>query len=214
MEIARILVYVLAFGGASIILIFRAYLNLTFKWVGAYLLFVGISQLAAYLIIPVLGSNHLLYNLAMIIHFALIYAILYNLLSTLLFKRILIVVFAFFGILFAYLLFPEINEQFASRALTVLNLTTAVGCLLFYYELLQIPESLSITRQGKFWVAAAFLIHHVSSFVIWLIYEIPPQGMKMKSLMVINFALVILLYSILILATFVQLKNQPNAKHQ
>ncbi len=204
------MIYILAFGGAILILVVNKRLGKVFHWVGWFLLFAGLSQLMAFFIVPLFGSNLSFYHSVMIINFGLICAILYHLLATRYFRKILLLIFGAAGIIFVYLLFPVFNTQFASRALTVLNISVIAGCMLFFYEILLIPEKLAITRQGKFWIATAFLVYHISSFFIWLISELPEY---LGFYSVINRGLVLLFYTLLILAVVIQLNNRRHVKY-
>lgn len=83
----------------------------------------------------------------------------------------------------------------------------AISCLLYYYHLLKAPEKQPITLQGKFWIAAAFLVHHASSFTIWMVYEVNKSQEIIQAHGLMTFILTNLLYLMLIIAVLVQVKN-------
>ena len=207
MDFLRITVYVLSLGGALLIFLFRNRMTPAFLATGWFLLFAGLSQLAAFLLIQVNGSNIVFYNSTLLVHYALLYAVLINLLKLPPYRRKINAVF-FAGLIGVCLFLIEAyTDHFASRSLTIINFVVIAGSLLFFYNLLKIPDNLAITRQGKFWIGAALLVYHIASFTLWLMYELMSQVENSQIHALMGYILTIIHYSLLVIATIVQINN-------
>jgi len=120
-------------------------------------------------------------------------------------KRIT-VVFALGAMGILLVIFPSFNNIFASRALTISNIVITISALLYFYQMLRVPDELSIYKQGKFWIAAGFFIYHLTTFSFWLTYEYIPLLTSTIPTVKMNYSLTVLQYLILLIAVVVQLK--------
>src|SRR5690554_2604377 len=152
MELLRILIYVLAFSGGITVFIFRQRLPRAFLWTGIFLIFAGLSQIAGYLMMRYVGNNLIFYHIVLLTNYVVLFVVLYQLVDQKSYRSKLMIVFLTGGIGVVYFVASSFSTYFASRALTILNIVVPVGCLLYLYEILKIPEELPLTHQGKFWI--------------------------------------------------------------
>lgn len=181
---------------------------------GWFMLFAGLSQMAAFVIFQHWGNNILFYNSTLLVNYGLLYGITIHLLDLPAYKRKINAVYIAGAIGVIIFIVPANTDYFASRSLTIINLVVVASCLLYFYDLLKIPETLPITRQGKFWIGAALLVHHVSSFTLWLVYELITNVEKAQTHAIMGSILTIILYVMLIIATIVQINATQYAERK
>ena len=208
MDSLKYLVFGTALLGSALIFIFRKSLPTIFKWVGLFLFFAGTSQIIGYLIAIHYRNNVAYYHIVLIINSALLFIILSKMLSDKSYQRKLAAVFIIGAIGIIYFISLSFSSGFASRGLTILNIIVPVGCLLYLYEILKIPVEVPLIHQGKFWIASALLVHHFSSFTLWIAYELNFTLKGKYMFEEISAALNILLYIMLSTAGIVELNFQ------
>lgn len=206
MDVLRYTLYFLALLGGVVVFIYRKRMPPVFIWTGLFLIFAGLSQITGYLIMRYVGNNLIFYHIVLLINFVLLYILLSQLMTQKSYRSKLIMVFLFGAIGVVYFVTSSFSTYFASRALTIINIIVPIGCLLYLYELLKVPEELPITHQGKFWIAIALLVHHIASFTLWTAYELNPVVKETYRYSEVSAVLIILLYVMLLSAIMVQLK--------
>lgn len=206
MDVLRFTLYFLALLGGVVVFIYRQRMPPVFLWTGLFLIFAGLSQMTGYLMMRYVGNNLIFYHIVLLANFVLLYIILFQLMTEKSYRSKLMMVFLCAAVGVVYFISSSFSTYFASRALTIINIVVPIGCFLYLYELLKIPEELPITHQGKFWIATALLVHHIASFVLWIAYEFYPVFGGTYRYPEVIAGLTILLYAMLLSAIIVQLK--------
>lgn len=168
----------------------------------------GILQISALLFTIYFGSNALLYLVSIPFTYALIFMIFLRLISISSIQKILWMFFIVIGgIMLVQLNFVDIEEISAvSEILVTYNIAIVGFCLLYYFQMLQIPEELSPSRQGIFWIVSGFFFYFLLSFAYWII--ISYFARSIPGLRYFNVCLVIIFYLVLWLGIFVHLNEK------
>jgi hypothetical protein len=210
MFLLKTLLFTLSGIGGISCLIFRKRLPPVFFWLGIFMLFALASQLGAILLGLYRGNNVEYYNVVMAINFILLYIIFERLSQDSYYRNRIHIVFTIGAVFVIYLLIPAFLVSFATRALTVLNIVIVIYSLLYLYQMLRVPSVQSVYQRGKFWIAAGFLIHHISIFSFWLTYEYTSFLENRDWINPMTYSLTIMHYILLIIAVFIQLKYSTN----
>lgn len=165
-----------------------------------------VSQLGGLLLNIYFNRNAEYYNVVMVINFLLYHRIFMSLSKDALYRTRIHVVFTISSVIICYLLIRYFELGFITKALSVLNIAVVLYSFLFFYEMLQAPSEKSIYQEGKFWISAGFLIHHLSVFSFWLSYEFVAMLENQTWIMPLTYSLTILLYFILLIAIVTGLK--------
>jgi len=177
-------------------------------WLGIYLLGVGLLQIAARFSASSFGSNMLLYLISIPITYVVIFMIFHRLITKPKIKKQL---WIFFSVLFTVMvvqaIFLDLNKNTAiSDLLITYNIAIVGFCLLYYFQMLQIPEQISPSRQGTFWVVSGFFFYFLLSFVFWMVMSWFPR--VIPGLRNLNVILVIVFYSVLWIGIVVHLNEK------
>lgn len=200
------LVYLLSGIGGITCIVFHRRLPPAFLILGVYLLFAMASQFIASIIARYTGNNISFYNSVILINFVLTYAVFRKMNFDAFYRKRLTAAFGIGVLGVLIFIVQSFSSSFASRSLTISNLAVTIFSLLYFYQMLRIPSDQSILKQGKFWVAAGFLIHHLAGFSYWLLYEYALNAFDLNWRRLITIFLADILYTILIAGIFIQLK--------
>ncbi len=211
-EFIKWLAYTLALVGVILVLWNRARLSRTFLLVGIYLAFACVTWIIGQLLIHLFSHNLLWYNAVIVMNLVITFLLLASMFKSVRNKRMVWIVFGITTIPVIYFLFQAGLNSFASRALTVKNLSVSLVVLLYFYEMLKYPEKRSIFSQGNFWVVSALMVYHVSTFTYWMIYELLETLAKPKAFFAMNVISTFILYLLMLTAVFVETKQVKNAE--
>lgn len=206
MIILKVVILALSLIGGVTTLFFHKKMPRVFIWVGWFMVFAFISQLTGIILKIINGVNSGFYNFVLLVNFCLLFLIVIHLFKRRYNQIRVAALFFVSGVAVAFFVWISMTDQFTTKSLTITNLTVTIACFYYLYVSLNIPETLPISRQGTFWIAMALLVYHVSSFTFWLMFGLVDGESKIIVLMYINYTLVIVLYLLLILATFTQIK--------
>lgn len=212
-EFIKWLAYALALTGALVVGFNRARVSRAFLLVGIYLAFAFVTWIVGQLLIHLFSKNVLWYNAVIIINFVITLLLLVSMFKSRQNKRIVQIVFGITAVFIIYFLLQEGFNRFASRALSIKNLAISLVALLYFYEMLHFPEKRSIFAQGNFWVVAALMVYHVSTFAFWMIYELLEAVEKHRVFLTMNVISTLMLYAIMLTAVLVETKQLKNAQH-
>lgn len=111
------------------------------------------------------------------------------------------------GIMLLQLNGVDIEERSAvSEILVTYNIAIVGFCLLYYFQMLQIPEQISPSRQGVFWIVSGFFFYFLLSFVYWMVMSWFPR--LIPGLRNFNIILVIVFYLVLWIGIIVHLNER------
>ncbi len=206
--ITSYIVYFLSLSAGMFILIQKRWFTPPYFLLGIYLLGVGLLQITAHLFSLYFGSNALLYLVSIPVTYVVIFMIFHKLISIIRIKKQL---WIFFGVLFAVIIFQflyiDLHKIAAvSEILVTYNIGIVGFCLLYYLQMLQIPERIRPSRQGVFWIVTGFFFYFLLSFVYWMVSSLFPR--TIPGLKYFNDILVIMFYLVLWVGIFVHLKER------
>lgn len=181
--------------------------NKSFKWLGAFLLFAGTSQIVAHILMVKIGTNLDFYNWVTCINLVLIYLVLINVKSTRRTKRWLTSIFVL-GIIItsAFVWVGLAHNHFSFRGLASMSVTVALGALIVLFGKLRNPLNVSPLKMGWLWLLMGFLFYYASTFSYWTAINFINELNTKLTLQKVNFFLIIVFYLILLTAIIVQLK--------
>lgn len=201
-------VYFLSLSAGIFLLIRNKHHAPPYFWLGIYLVGVGLLQIAARFSAGSFGSNMLLYLISIPITYVVIFMIFHRLITKPKIKKQL---WIFFSVLFTVMvvqaIFLDLNKNTAiSDLLLTYNIAIVGFCLLYYFQMLQIPEQISPSRQGTFWIVSGFFFYFLLSFVFWMVMSWFPRSIP--GLRNFNVILVIVFYLVLWIGIVVHLNER------
>lgn len=201
------IIYTVSITSSAICFINFGKLNKSFRWLGVFLLFAGLSQIIAQLLVINSGTNITFYNCVTLINLVLIFLVFMHVQSTPKTKKWLITIISLgFIITAAFVWRGLLNGQFSFRGLASMSVTVALGSLVVLFGMLRNPLNSSPLKMGWLWLLMGFLFYYASTFSYWTAINFLKELNTKLTLQHVNIILIIIFYLILLTAIIIQLK--------
>lgn len=189
-------------------------LNRAFRWLGVFLVFAGISQIFARILLDITGSNLRFYNYAILINTILIFMVFINIQAAKATKLWLRSLFVFGFLITLFFVWESLeNEEFSILGLATMSVTVAIASLIVLFGMLRNPLQSSPLKMGWMWMLMGFLFYYSSSFSYWTAYHFASENITRSALQNVNIVLILIFYLILLTSVIIQLKfGTPEAK--
>ena len=159
------------------------------------------------------NSNRAMYHFFSLIEFIFYFYILSEIIKNVRMKRIVRIV------IWVYAVLHLTNIIFVQKVYGFPAMTYALGCLLivaisiyYFFELFQLPHSVTLVRQPDFWICSGLLFFYCCTFPIFapmnLLKALPP--VILKNLVGIIHVLNVLLYSSFTIAFLCRLRTRKS----
>lgn len=195
-------------------LINQKHLRKSFKWLSILLLSQGIIQYTAYLFILIFKSNILLYNVATLFYFLVMFIVFANFTkskSVLVFNNIL---FTIGGVAVLTLIAIAIyNNSVAIAAITISSFVFSLASMVFLLDMIRTPGTQSPFKTAKIYALAGILVYYSAIIFFWaykkisasMNYEIPTENILRAEY--INQIMLIIFYVIIFISLVVEKKD-------
>ncbi len=206
-SLPEVFIYTICLGTSAICFLNSGKLNRAFVWLGVFLLFAGLSQITATILVVNFGTNLEFYNCVTLINIVLIYFIFISIRTSIRTKKWLRGIFSF-GFIFtaAYVWYGLSNNQFSIRGLASMSVTVAISALVVLFGMLRSLIITSPLKMGWFWLLMGFLFYYTSTFSYWTAINFLKEPVDTQILQNVNVVLIIVFYLILLTAVLTQLK--------
>ena len=206
-SLPEVFIYTICLGSSAICFLYFSKLNRAFIWLGVFLLFAGLSQITASILVVNFGTNLEFYNCVTLINIVLIYFIFISIRTSNRTKKWVRGLFSF-GFIFtaSYVWFGLSNNQFSIRGLASMSVTVAISALVVLFGMLRRLILTSPLKTGWFWLLMGFLFYYTSTFSYWTAINFLKEAVDRQTLQNVNVVLIIIFYLILLTAVLTQLK--------
>ncbi len=208
-EIISLLIYAISLGGAIFAMVNYKKLHPAYRWVGIYLLAVGLLQLFAAFIIKKLfhGSNTSLYNFAIFFYHFILFTIFYYLSGRKITRNIVMLIFGISTLVIAYFVKTHMPAyQVSMKAIVFGSFVYAVCAMLSLLDFMLSDVAENPIKNSRFIALSGILFYFSASGIYFAGRELL-QEFAGGLYNYINIVLMGLFYSILIVAIYMNKKK-------
>lgn len=212
--IVSLVIYIIAISGGVFAMVFYKNLQPAYKWLGIYLLAVGLIQLVGgFIIRDILDvSNTLLYNIAIFVYNFILFMVFYYLYERKITRNIVILLFGISTLVMAYMVITHVPVHQVSMKVIVLgSFVYAVCAMLSLLDFMLSDVAENPIRNSRFIALSGILFYFSASGFFFAGREVI-QELTGQLYNYINVVLMFLFYSILILAIY--MNKRQNLRHE
>lgn len=208
------LICAIAIGTGLYGLIVNKYMRTSFRWIAVFLLSAGLIQLAAYFSVLIFKTNLLLYNIATLFYYIVIYLVFAHFTRSKTISKINNILFLIGGIAILALVAFAINTNSLSiAAITISGFVFSVASMVYLLDLIRTPGSQSPFKTGKIYALGGILLYYSATIFFWaskkisasMNYNIPRESLIRAEY--INQVMIIIFYVILLISLVVEKKD-------
>lgn len=193
----------------------RKHLRTSFKLLSILLLSQGVIQYTAFLFIFIFKTNILLYNIATLFYFVIIYLVFANFTKN---KNVLVlnnILFTIGGIAVLSLIAIAIyNNTPAIAAITISSFVFSVASMIYLLDMIRTPGTQSPFQTAKIYALAGILAYYSAIIFFWaykkisasMKYDLPSESVMRAEY--INQVMLIIFYVLIFISLIVEKKDE------